>query len=445
VIVILGAGLAGLTAAGHLRRAGRTDLLVLEREARAGGLCRSEQVDGYTFDYTGHFLHFRRPEIQSWVSGLVGDNLHKVVRRAVIYSSGTYTPYPFQANTHGLPTEVVKECVLGFVEATVKAQVSGQTGSTTDNPDQSFEDWILNTLGTGIAKHFMIPYNTKLWTIPPKEMTTEWMGRFVPRPTLEEVIDGALVDRRDKPFGYNAYFFYPVAGGIQVLPNALTPEAGPIRLKTEVTAIDVAKRQLTLKDQAPVHYETLISTMPLKTLVSMLRPVPDEIRSYGLKLRHNAVLSVNIGVEGRQLSEHNWVYFPGSETVFYRLGFPSNSSPNVTPAGASSVTAEIAYSDARPLGDRAAVIRQVKADLERIGVLRRGDRIGVEACFDIPCAYVLYDRERRRAVAEIHRWLNEHGIHSVGRYGGWEYSSMEDAIWSGKEIAERVARVEATS
>jgi protoporphyrinogen oxidase len=445
LIVILGAGLAGLTAAGHLRRAGRKDVRVLERESRAGGLCRSEQVSGYTFDYTGHFLHFRRPEVQSWVTSLCGDNLHQVIRRAWIYSGGVYTPYPFQANTHGLPTDVVKECVLGFVEATLKARVDGRTGSTTDDPEQSFEDWILSTLGTGIAKHFMFPYNTKLWTIPPKEMTTEWMGRFVPRPSLEEVVDGALVDRRDKPFGYNAHFWYPVSGGIQVLPNALVPEAGALELEREVTAIDYKKRRIELKDREPVEYETLISTMPLKSLVAMLRPTPDEIRGHGLKLRHKSVLSVNIGVEGRQLSEHNWVYFPGPETLFYRLGFPSNSSPNVTPKGASSVTAEVSYSDARPLGDRAAVIRQVRADLEKVGILRRGDRIGVEACFDIPCAYVLYDRERRRAVSAIHAFLSRHGIHSVGRYGGWEYSSMEDAIWSGKEVAERVASVEAAS
>jgi protoporphyrinogen oxidase len=444
VIAILGAGLAGLAAASELRRAGRTDLVLLERESRPGGLCRSEQVDGYTFDYTGHFLHFRRPEIQEMVMGLCGEKLQKVIRRAWIYSHATYTPYPFQANTYGLPAEVVKECVLGFVEATLAAQRDGQaTGSTTDNPDQNFEDWILTTLGKGIAKHFMIPYNTKLWTIPPKAMTTEWMGRFVPRPNLEEVVDGALVDRRDKAFGYNAFFYYPDAGGIQVLPNALTPGAGPVQLNTEITAIEYEKRRLLVRDGQPIPYETLISTMPLKTLVSLLRPVPDAIRSHGLKLRHNSVLSVNIGVEGRQLSEHNWVYFPEPDYVFYRLGFPSNSSPNVTPKGASSVTAEVAHSDARPI-DRAETVRRVKADLERVGILRRGDRIDIEIVFDIPCAYVLYDQERRRSVAEIQRFLREHQILSAGRYGAWEYSSMEDAIVGGTTAARELRKAEVT-
>jgi protoporphyrinogen oxidase len=443
MIVILGAGLAGLSAAHHLRRAGREDVLVIEREERPGGLCRSEFVDGYTFDYTGHYLHFRRPAIREWVMSLCGDKLHKVVRRAWIHSQGVDTPYPFQANTHGLPTDVVKECVLGFVEATMAAKANGGGDrSTTDDPDRNFEDWILETLGKGIAKYFMVPYNTKLWTIPPREMTTEWMGRFVPRPSLEEVIEGALVDRRDKPFGYNAHFLYPVEGGIQVLPTALASVAGPVRLGTLVEGINLEQRRVQIRDGEPIEYDTLITTLPLNNLIQILKPLPAAVTGAGGKLRHNSVLSVNIGVEGRKLSDHNWIYFPEPEFCFYRLGFPSNSSPKVAPAGASSVTAEVSFSDSRPI-DRGATIKQVRADLERLGILRRGDRIGVEVTFEIPCAYVLYNHDRRRSVAEIHGYLQSQNIYSVGRYGSWEYSSMEDAIVSGKEAAELVVRAEA--
>jgi protoporphyrinogen oxidase len=441
MIVILGAGLAGLTAAYHLRRAGLDEVTVIERETRPGGLCRSEYVDGYTFDYTGHYLHFRRPEVRDWVMSLTGDKLAKVVRRAWIYSNNVYTPYPFQANTHGLPADVVKECVLGFVEAAMAATANGGRPASGD-PDCNFEDWILETLGTGIAKHFMIPYNTKLWTIPPREMTTEWMGRYVPRPTLEEVIEGALVDRRDRPFGYNAHFLYPQRGGIQVLPDAIAREAGPVQLGTEVERIDLAKRRVHVRDGEPIEYESLITTLPLHTLLCMLAPLPDAVARAGGKLRHNSVLSVNIGVEGRKLSDHNWIYFPEPEYSFYRLGFPSNSSPQVAPPGASSVTAEVAFSDRRPI-DVAATVKQVKADLERVGILKRGDPIGVEVNFEIPCAYVLYDHDRRRSLAEIQRYLRSQNVHSVGRYGSWEYSSMEDAIASGKEAAELLLGAEA--
>jgi protoporphyrinogen oxidase len=442
VIVILGTGLAGLSAAYHLRQAGRTDLTLIDKEAKLGGLTRSEHVDGYTFDYTGHFLHFRRPDIQTWVTSLCGEHLHQVARRAWIYSLGTYTPYPFQANTYGLPAEVIKECLLGFIEASAGAKTNGQVEG--DPAETSFEDWILSTFGQGIAKYFMIPYNTKLWTIPPREMTCEWMGRFVPRPSLAEVVEGALVDRREKPFGYNAFFWYPLSGGIAVLPNAIAAGAGPVRLGLEVVGIDLRRRRVSIRDGEPIEYETLITTLPLSRLVRLLQPIPDPVRQAGARLRNNSVLSINIGVEGRQVSDHNWVYFPEPEFTFYRLGFPTNSSPNMAPPGASSVTAEVSFSDDHPI-DRAETVRRVKKDLERVGILRPGDRIGVEVCFEIPCAYVLYDRERKRSVAEVRQFLRGHGIHSIGRYGSWEYSSMEDAIVQGKDAAAEILRAEVRS
>ena len=86
----------------------------------------------------------------------------------------------------------------------------------------------------------------------------------------------------------------------------------------------------------------------------------------------------------------------------------------------------------------------MKADLEKVGILRKGDKIGVEVVFDIPCAYVLYDQERRRSVAEIQRFLREHQILSAGRYGAWEYSSMEDAIVGGTTAARELLKAEVT-
>ena len=57
-VVILGAGLAGLSAAYHAKKRGMPHLL-FEREGRVGGLVRSERVNGFTFDYTGHLLHMK--------------------------------------------------------------------------------------------------------------------------------------------------------------------------------------------------------------------------------------------------------------------------------------------------------------------------------------------------------------------------------------------------
>ena len=112
MILIVGAGLAGLSAAYHLRG---IPYKILEREREAGGLCRSYMKDGFTFDYTGHLLHFRQTAIKALVEGLLPDQLQRHARKSYVYSHDTYTEYPFQVNTHGLPPEVVRECLLGFI------------------------------------------------------------------------------------------------------------------------------------------------------------------------------------------------------------------------------------------------------------------------------------------------------------------------------------------
>lgn len=121
MIVIVGAGLAGLSTAYHL-----SDLpyRLYEREQEVGGLCRSYCKDGFTFDYTGHLLHFRQAEIKALVEQLLTGQLQRHARRSFIYSHQTYTEYPFQVNTYGPPPEVVRECLMGFI-----ATLTSSTGT----------------------------------------------------------------------------------------------------------------------------------------------------------------------------------------------------------------------------------------------------------------------------------------------------------------------------
>ncbi|MBM3804009.1 MAG: hypothetical protein FJW26_17045 [Acidimicrobiia bacterium] len=117
ITAILGGGLAGLSTLWHLQRSGHERSHLFEKNSRVGGLTRSEHIDGFTFDYTGHLLHFKNEAVRQLVSALLGDNLHSVVRNSWIFSKGVYTRYPFQTNLYGLPPEVIKECILGFVAA----------------------------------------------------------------------------------------------------------------------------------------------------------------------------------------------------------------------------------------------------------------------------------------------------------------------------------------
>ena len=430
MILIVGAGLAGLSTAYHLRG---VPYKVLEREQEAGGLCRSYVKDGFTFDYTGHLLHFRQTAIKALVESLLPTQLQRHARKSYVFSHDTYTEYPFQVNTHGLPLEVVRECLLGFI-ATLS---DPSTKPPTEN--RSFRQWIVENLGEGIAKHFMVPFNEKLWQVPLDELTSEWVSWLVPKPDIKDVINGAL-GIKDKAFGYNPSFLYPASGGIRVLPEAFLPSITNLSHDSELVEIETGRRRAVFRSgsgERTEEYEQLVSTIPLPELVRCCVDLPASMRELASALRWVSVSNVNLAVAREHISDKHWIYFPEHRYPFYRAGFPMNFSPAMGRPGCSSLYVEISHQPTAQESD-ASLIERVRKGLEQAGVLRRSDEMVMADVKDLYYAYVLFDRHRGRAVKELLVELERRGISSVGRYGLWEHTSMEDAIAQGQQVAARL-------
>jgi protoporphyrinogen oxidase len=426
MILIVGAGLAGLSTAYHL---GDRPYRVMEKEKEAGGLCRSYQMDGFTFDMTGHLLHFRQAEIKALVENLLAGRLEKHNRRSFIYSHRTYTEYPFQVNTYGLPPEVVRECLLGFI-ATL-------THSSTVSPaERSFKAWILENLGEGMAKHFMVPFNEKLWQVSLDELTSDWVSWLVPKPKLKDVINGAL-GIKDKAFGYNPTFLYPAQGGIGALPQAFLPGVKEIVYGSELVEVDTQRRRAVFQDGRIEDYDTLVSTMPVPELVRLCTDLPQAIRDAATGLRCVSVYNVNLGVARERISDYHWIYFPEPEYPFYRAGFPMNFSPALGRPGCSSLYVEVSHQPTESIPP-AVLLQRIRTGMEQASIFRPDDEVVVADVRDIRYAYVLFDKHRARALPAILEELERRGIHSIGRYGCWEHTSMEDAIAQGKTLAEKL-------
>ena len=144
----------------------------------------------------------------------------------------------------------------------------------------NFEEFIYQVWGAGIAKHFAIPYNRKLWAVPLDEMETSWLGGRVPLPDLEEMIDGALRPV-PKPMGPNARFGYPLRGGFQALMDGFLPHLeAPLRLNARVARRLAARRTGDARRRRRrSRYEQLISTMPLPVLIRRMGDeAPDDVR-----------------------------------------------------------------------------------------------------------------------------------------------------------------------
>ena len=442
--VVIGAGPTGLSAAFHLGE----DSLLLEQADRVGGWCRSIEDNGFTFDFAGHIMFSNDEYVHQLYKMLLGDNVHWQDREAWIYSKQVYTRYPFQGALYGLPPEVIRECIVGAIESrfgpispsrVIEAYPGPERRSRSGDKPKNFQEFIYKVWGAGIAKHFAIPYNQKLWAVPLAEMETSWLGGRVPLPDLEEMIDGALRPV-PKPMGPNARFGYPLRGGFQALMDGFLPHLeGELRLQTRVTGISPSRRTVTLEDGTTVLYRHMISTMPLPQLVRLIgKEAPADVRAAAQGLKHVSVRCVNIGVGRENLTEKHWIYYP-EETVFHRIFVQGNASPHCNPPGGFGLTCEITYSDAKPLPcESDALIQRCIDDCRRVGIFRGDDEIWAANQVDLPVAYVVYDHHRKQNVETIRQWLSGQGIVLAGRYAEWEYYNSDHAFIAGKKAAEDV-------
>lgn len=473
--IVVGAGPTGLSAAYHLDE----NCTLLEQNGRVGGWCRSVEVNGFTFDFAGHIMFSNEPYVHQLYRVLLGHNVHWQEREAWIYSKNVHTRYPFQGSLYGLPSAVIKECILGAIEARFgvlkpvkNGHANGTNGKTnghnhcdpvkdccadgileasaplaeSKSAPRNFEEFIYNVWGAGIAKHFAIPYNRKLWAVPLNEMETSWLGGRVPLPDLEEMIDGAL-SPKPKPMGPNARFGYPLRGGFQALMDAFLPHLqGELRLNSRVVKVAPRRRTITLDTGETLPYDHLISTMPLPVLIAQIgEEAPPEIRSAARSLRHVSVRCVHIGVGRENLTEKHWIYYP-EDTVFHRIFVQGNASPHCNPPGGFALSCEITYSPHKPLPcDGDDLVRRCIEDCHKVGFFRPEDPVWAAVQCDLPYAYVVYDHGRAAAVARIREWLEERNILLAGRYSEWEYYNSDHAFIAGKNAAEKVTKRKASA
>ncbi len=420
--IILGGGLSGLSACYH------GDGIIYEKNDRAGGQARSHKSDNFIFDEGIHVMHTKNEYVLKLVEKLnVGMEMRD--RSAWIVSHGTMTRYPFQANTYGLPVDIIKDCLLGFVE-----------NDFIDNDKiTNYEDWIYYMFGKGIAEHFMIPYSKKFWGVDPDKLTTEWVNVRHPKPSTEEVITGALQEQT-KGFGINAVYRYPRKNGFGYIGECLERECRDrIIPGMEATNIDVESKEIEFNGTTIIPYETILSSIPLPELVRIIPKAPKKVKEAALKLKTNSMFVVNIGVNRENITDKNWIYFLEKEYSFIRISFPFNQSDHVAPDGMSSISAEIAYGNNNSLPtSKGKMADYVVNELIDAKVLRATDEIVYLKSIDIKYGYVIFDKERKSAVKKIHDYLKSFDITPFGRYGLWAYLWSDEAILSGKKVAEKL-------
>lgn len=421
MLIIIGAGLTGLSCGFKLKN--KKNFLIFEKENTFGGLCRTLKKDGFLFDFSGHLLHLRWDETKNFVLGLLKENVLKINRDSKIYTFNRLIDYPFQINLHNLPQRIKSSCIKDFIYSRIKNDPINLN---------NFKDWSYKTFGKSISEYFMIPYNEKLHSFPSYKLTAKWIEGFVPLPTISDVIKGAYI-KSIKNIGYNHQFYYPKFGGIQSLTEEIYNRIkNNVILNNSVISISFKNKTIRLKDGNTLNYSKLISTIPLKELI-LNSDAPHQIKEAALRLKHNTLYILNLGIKKSDIQTH-WIYFPQKNIPFYRLGFYTNFSPYMSVNGFSSLYLEFSFKKEETPDLNDLENKTIKI-LKRLKIIKERNDIITSMWVKIDYPYVIYDKYRESALIKIFDFLKRNDVISIGRYGSWKYSFMEENIKDGFEAA----------
>jgi protoporphyrinogen oxidase len=411
--LVIGAGVTGLATAAALAEAG-DDVLVVEADAEIGGYCKTVKRAGFVWDYSGHFFHFKHAPIEAWLrERMPGQRVRTVEKKSFIDFEGTKVDFPFQKNIHQLPQRDFVDCLYDLYFARAPRELLGKDAPPEARED-SFKDMLYARFGRSIAEKFLIPYNEKLYACDLSTLDKDAMGRFFPHADLTSIIRNMRVSDNAS---YNATFTYPEGGAIEyVKAIASAVPSSAIVLGEPVLDVDLSSK-VARTNKREIAFERLVSSSPFNRLLAMARVRHDEAM-----FSWNKVLVFNLGFDKKGPRGVHWIYYPDPTIVFYRLGFYDN----IFDADRLSLYVEIGFAKDATV-DVSAARARVLEDLARVGIID-DHRLVAEHSVVMDPAYVHITTRSLSETARLSAELRERGVHSIGRYGGWTYCSIEDNI-----------------
>ena len=419
--IVLGGGLAGLSLAGRLKGSA----LVLESGDEPGGICRSYEFCGVSYDVGPHIIFSRDKSLTEELTALAPSA--RIRRSNRIFHKGCFVKYPFENELSALEPQERDLCVKEFLE-----------NPRRNLPADNMLDFFLKIFGRGITDLYLRPYNEKIWKYSPALMDTQMVER-IPRPPDEDVLRSA---RGESTEGYEhqLYFNYPEEGGTGSLIKGLLarlPKDKRVLFPAAPKKLVRTENGWTVETEKGVFSSSrLINCMPLPELFRLLEP-PTEVRAALGGLLHNSIHIVMVHARKDSLGDNFAVMCADKDVIFHRLSKLGFLGPAYRPKdGGELIMAEVTF---RPGTDLAGlepeqVKRAVVDGLEKTGLVRREDVAGV-SLRTFEYAYVIYDLKHRQNVPKILEYLKERGIRCCGRFAEWEYLNMDAVLAHTRALA----------
>ena len=432
-IVVLGSGMAGFGAAYRLHAEGIAPTMYDKNSYYGGHTASFRNELGFLFDVGPHISFTKDSRIQELFADSVDQQYETLPISLNNYWNGYWPKHPVQLNLHGLPEDTVVKVISDFVEEHQKPEPIVN----------NYRDWLISNFGRAFAETFPMKYTRKYHLTSAENMSIDWLGPRIYRPSLEEVLRGALSPSAPQVH-YITHFRYPSAGGFVNYLHKFIP-LGKLRLNHELVSIDPRTRELCFSNGHVTNYDGLVSSVALPDLIRMIKGTPPEVVDASRRLACSTCVLVNLGIDRQDLSGAHMTYFYDEDICFARLGFPHMLSPRNAPPGMGSIQAEVYFSDKyKPLtGSPDDCIEPVIRDLRRSGLLHESDRILSKKTMLLRYANIIFDLERADALKVVHGYLDDLGIAYCGRYGDWGYMWTDESFISGERAAERALSVHA--
>lgn len=398
-VIIIGAGISGITFGRLLQLAGCQDFVILEAEAEAGGLCRTRQVGNHWLDIGGgHFLCTKYPQVYDFIfEHLPRSEFNFFPRVSRLMIEGHEIDYPIESNIWQLPLEIQTQFLISVIQ---NGEARGLPAPT------NFEEWIRWKLGDRIAESYMLPYNQKIWGVEAQELDIDWLHK-IPRLNLQEIVRACL--ERQAPGGKmpsHEGFYYPKQGGFQTIFNAIArPLEQHIHLNTPAQTLEATNQGTIVNGQ--YQAALVINTIPWAKL-KFQPALPIAIEQAIQQLRHNTI-TVSLHEQLRHPTAH-WLYEPDLQLRHHRRFYIHNFAPHSQENGVYYETNQ----------------KRWQSDSTDLYVHHN------------EYAYPLPTLGHQQAIAQVLSFMAARSIRGLGRWGQWQYFNSDVCIWEAMQLFQKL-------
>lgn len=420
MVVILGGGIAGLAAAFRLNQKGISNILFEARNS-IGGLLDNFEISGFRFDQAIH-LSFADDKESRAIFDETNSLIHKP--ESLCFEEGTWLRHPIQNNLHPLSVDDK----VGLIESFI---------SRPNISVENYEDWLLFQYGELFSQRYPLKYTRKYWGVDAHELGIKWIGNRMHRPSLKQVLEGALTDNIPNYY-YAKEMRYPKVGGYKSYLEPLI-EGLNINLNQRCISIDMDQKSIFFDSGDSVQFDKLVSTIPLPKLISSSISCPNHIKERSEKLQWTKIFIVSIGLNKPSSLKEIWSYIYDDDVLASRVYAPNLKSPDNCPDGCSSLQFEIYMSNkSNEIPTREACLENSIYAMEKMQIATRNDILVTDVRL-LEYGNVTFYKNMEDDREIITDWTSQNNVVLAGRFGSWDYLWSHQSLLSGFSAAEKVA------